>query len=204
VIRNNSDGKPVKIISLTNSPDCSLLTTFPPAFSSHHAFQVSREQNTGIFHSIPPLVPKIQVTTTNEGARAQGGLTPDFLALSGCGFSCQDRAFNSPLGLARLSAATPNYFFIPRTASFAALATRNLTTVLAGILIFCLRLWVEARARLSLLLYQLAKARQNEFSVLFDLFVREVAERLQKYSSGFFIGLCCFGKSELKFCFCHL
>ena len=31
---------------------------------------------------IPPLVPKIQVTTTNEEARAQGGLTPDFLALS--------------------------------------------------------------------------------------------------------------------------
>src|ERR1700757_4297050 len=31
---------------------------------------------------IPPLVPKIQVTTTNEGAKAQGGLTPDFLALS--------------------------------------------------------------------------------------------------------------------------
>src|ERR1700738_3046783 len=29
------------------------------------------------------------------------------------------------------------YFFTPRTASFAALATRNLTTVLAGILIFC-------------------------------------------------------------------
>src|SRR6516165_9276809 len=32
---------------------------------------------------------------------------------------------------------TPNYFFTPRTASFAALATRNLTTVLAGIFMFC-------------------------------------------------------------------
>src|SRR5580692_13056650 len=30
-----------------------------------------------------------------------------------------------------------DYFLTPRTASFAALATRNLTTVLAGILIFC-------------------------------------------------------------------
>src|SRR6516225_10147353 len=30
-----------------------------------------------------------------------------------------------------------DYFFNPKTASFAALATRNLTTVLAGILIFC-------------------------------------------------------------------
>ena len=31
---------------------------------------------------IPPLVSKIQVATTNTGSRAQGGLTPDFLALS--------------------------------------------------------------------------------------------------------------------------
>ena len=30
-----------------------------------------------------------------------------------------------------------DYFFNPKTASFAALATRYLTTVLAGILIFC-------------------------------------------------------------------
>jgi hypothetical protein len=37
----------------------------------------------------------------------------------------------------RMSAATLRiYFFTPRTASFATLATRNLTTVLAGILIF--------------------------------------------------------------------
>jgi hypothetical protein len=34
------------------------------------------------------------------------------------------------------AATFQNYFFAPRTASFAALATRNLTTVLAGILIF--------------------------------------------------------------------
>jgi hypothetical protein len=34
---------------------------------------------------IPPLVSKIQVATTNAGARAQGGLTPDFLALSDYG-----------------------------------------------------------------------------------------------------------------------
>src|SRR5580704_1473035 len=31
---------------------------------------------------IPPLVSKIQVATTNAGAKAEGGLTPDFLALS--------------------------------------------------------------------------------------------------------------------------
>jgi hypothetical protein len=46
----------------------------------------------------------------------------------------------------RSGAATPatdlldlskDYFFAPRIASFAAFATRNLTTVLAGVLIFC-------------------------------------------------------------------
>jgi hypothetical protein len=36
----------------------------------------------GFGRPIPPLVSKIQVATTNAGARAQGGLTPDFLALS--------------------------------------------------------------------------------------------------------------------------
>ena len=32
-------------------------------------------------------------------------------------------------------------------------------------------LWVDARARFSLLLHQLAKARQNEFAGLFGCFV---------------------------------
>ncbi len=40
---------------------------------------------------IPPLVSKIQVATTNAGARAEGGLTPDFLALS---FRKQPRGVN--------------------------------------------------------------------------------------------------------------
>src|SRR5271165_6810802 len=48
---SRSDEKPVKVISVTKPPDCSLLTTFPPGFASHHAFQVSREQNTGTFPS---------------------------------------------------------------------------------------------------------------------------------------------------------
>src|SRR5215471_21425720 len=37
----------------------------------------------------------------------------------------------------RFQSTPRDYFFAPKTASFAALATRNLTTVLAGILIFC-------------------------------------------------------------------
>jgi hypothetical protein len=40
------------------------------------------DQDEGSQRPVPPLVPKIQVTTINEGAEAQGGLTPDFLALS--------------------------------------------------------------------------------------------------------------------------
>ena len=31
---------------------------------------------------IPPLVTEIQAATTNTGTKPQGGLTPDFLALS--------------------------------------------------------------------------------------------------------------------------
>src|SRR5260370_10605246 len=34
---------------------------------------------------MPPLVSEIEAATTNAGARAEGGLTPDFLALSICG-----------------------------------------------------------------------------------------------------------------------
>ena len=63
-----------------------------------------------------------------------------------------------------------------------------------------LRLWIKARARLSLLLHQLAKAGQYKFAVLFNLFVGERTERIEKYSSGFFVGLSGFGKCALKFC----
>ena len=54
---------------------------------------------------------------------------------------------------------------------------------------FLLRLWIKARACLPFLLHQLAKTGQDEFAVLFDLFVREVAERIEEYSSGSFVGL---------------
>ena len=67
-----------------------------------------------------------------------------------------------------------------------------------------LRLWIEARARLPLLLHELAKTGQDKFAVLFNLFVSERAERIQKYSSGSFVGLRGFGKCALKFCFGHL
>jgi len=57
-----------------------------------------------------------------------------------------------------------------------------------------LRLRIEAGASLPFLLYELAKSGQDEFSVLFDRFVGEVAERIEEYSSGSFVRLG--GRSE--------
>jgi hypothetical protein len=96
-----------------------------------------------------------------------------------------------------------NYFFTPRTASFAALATRNLTTVLAGILIFCCVCGLKPE-RAFLFFHELAKTGQNEFAVLFDLFVREVAKRIEEYSSGSFVGLGGSSECDLKFSFGHV
>ena len=52
-----------------------------------------------------------------------------------------------------------------------------------------LGLGIEARARFPLLLYELSEARQDEFTVLFDRFVCERTEPIEKYSSRFFVGL---------------
>jgi hypothetical protein len=60
-----------------------------------------------------------------------------------------------------------------------------------------LRLWIKARARLPLLLYEFAKTGQDKFAVLFNLFVGDVAERIEKYSSGPFVGLGGFSGSVL-------
>ena len=69
-------------------------------------------------------------------------------------------------------------------------------------LLLCLG--IKTRTRLSFLFHQLAKAGQDEFAVLFSLLVREGTERIEKYSSCLFIGLCGCGKCGLKFCFCHV
>jgi hypothetical protein len=66
-----------------------------------------------------------------------------------------------------------------------------------------LRLGIEARTCLPLLFYELAKTWHHEFAGLFSLFVCEVAERLEEYACGLFIGLRGFGKRALKFCFCR-
>src|SRR5271166_3296574 len=67
-----------------------------------------------------------------------------------------------------------------------------------------LRLWIEACTCLPLLLHQLAKTGQDEFAVLFNLFVCERAERLEEYSSGSFVGLSGSTECDLKFSLGHV
>ena len=67
-----------------------------------------------------------------------------------------------------------------------------------------LRLGIEACTCLPFLLYQLAKTRQDEFAVLFNLFVCERAERFEEYSSGSFVGLGGSSECDLKFSLGHV
>jgi len=57
------------------------------------SFAADQDEGTerGSGRGISPLVSEIQAATTNAGTRAQGGLTPDFLALS---------KYNGPLFIA--------------------------------------------------------------------------------------------------------
>ena len=121
-----------------------------------------------------------------------------------CGFSCQNRAFSSPYGLPRVSSIHAELLLYSENRVLCRLGDSEFNDGLGWNLDLLLRLWIEARACFPLLLYQLTKPGQDEFAVLFDFFVREVAERIEEYSSGLLIGLGCFGKSELKFCFGHL
>ena len=98
---------------------------------------------------------------------------------------------NAPQSKSSTNALQQNldYFFTPRTASFAALATREFKDGLGGNLYLLLRLGIEARACFPLLLHQLAKTGQDEFTVHLDLFECERAERIEEYACGFFVGL---------------
>ena len=120
-------------------------------------------------------------------------------------------AFHAKTGLSALHTgsrgyppSTPNYFFTPRTASFAALATRNLTTVLAGILIFCCVFGLKpVRAFLFCFNSLPNPGKTNSPFFLISLYARLLSVS-RNTPAIFFIGLGCFGKSELKFCFGHL
>jgi hypothetical protein len=47
-----------------------------------------------------------------------------------------------------------------------------------------LRLGIYPDAGLPLLLYELAKSRDNEFDVLFTIFVADGTERIKEYAGG--------------------
>ena len=80
-----------------------------------------------------------------------------------------------------------DYFFTPKTASFAALATRNLTTVLVGILIFCCVFGLKPVRAFLFCFTSLPKPGKTN-SPFFLISLGERAERIEKYSSGFFVG----------------
>src|ERR1700758_2111942 len=65
------------------------------------------------------------------------------------------------------------------------------------------RLGVDACPRFPLLFHQFPKAGQDEFAVLFDLFVGQGTERIEKHSSRLLVSLSGLGECNLKFCFRH-
>jgi len=60
---------------------------------------------------------------------------------------------------------------------------------------------IEARARFSLLLHQLAETGQDKFAVLFSRFVRERAKRIEEYSSSLLIGLASLQQAQVEVLF---
>jgi len=92
----------------------------------------------------------------------------------------------------------------PQNRVFCSLGDSEFDDGLGWNLDFPLCLRIEADASLPFLLYELAKSGQDEFSVLFDRFVGEVAERIEEYSSRCFVGLGGSSECNLKFSFGHV
>ena len=67
-----------------------------------------------------------------------------------------------------------------------------------------LRLGIETRAGLPLLLHELAKPGQNEFPALFNFFVGDGAQRLEEDPRGFPVGLGSCSECDLKFGLGHV
>ena len=92
----------------------------------------------------------------------------------------------------------------PQNRVFRGLGDSEFDDALGWDLDLLLRLGIEACTCLPLLLYELAKAGQDEFAVLFDLFVCERAERIEEYAGGSFIGLGGSSECDLKFSLGHV
>jgi hypothetical protein len=117
-----------------------------------------------------------------------------------CGFSCQSR-LSSRAGILR---PTPKLLLYSENRVLCRLGDSEFDDSLGWNLDLLLRLGIEAGACLPLLFHQLAKAGQNEFAVLFDLFVGQRAECIEKRSSRLLVCLSGLGECDLKFCFGHL
>jgi hypothetical protein len=94
--------------------------------------------------------------------------------------------------------------FYPQNRVFCRLGDSEFDDGLGWNFVFLPRLRIKARARLPLLLYELAKTGQDEFPVLFDRFIGEVAKRIEEYSGGSFVGLGGGSECDLKFSLGHV
>src|SRR5271165_2561815 len=92
----------------------------------------------------------------------------------------------------------------PQNCVFCGLGDSECDDGLGRNLDFLPRLRIKARARLPFLLHELAKCGQDEFSVLFDRFVGEVAERNEEYANSSFVGLGGSSECDLNFSLGHV
>ena len=82
------------------------------------------------------------------------------------------------------------------TASFAALATRNFTTVLAAILICFVGLGIGAQASRAVLLHQFSKTMEGELAVPFDFLVANGGKHIKDACRGPAVCLSAFCKED--------
>ena len=91
-----------------------------------------------------------------------------------------------------------DYFLTPKT-PFSRLGHTKFNDRLGWNLDLLLRLWIKTRCALSFSASRACQNRARQFHVLLNLFVGDVAERIEKYSSDSFVGLGGFGKCTLEF-----
>ena len=109
-----------------------------------------------------------------------------------------------PLTEKERTAAESGLLLYPQNRVFYGLGDSEFDDGLGWNLDLLLRLGIEAHASLPLLLYELAKAGQDEFAVLFDRFVGDAAERIEEYAGDSFVGLGSCSECDLEFSLGHV
>jgi hypothetical protein len=100
--------------------------------------------------------------------------------------------------------ALARLLFYPQKRVLCGLSDSEFDDSLSGILSFCCVLGLKPVRAFLFCFTNFPKTRQEEFPVLLDRFVGEVAERIKEYSSGSFVGLRGCGQRDLKFSLGHL